>query len=181
MLNFDDDKPNRDDDPYDRFASVTHKTVAKRSRNRRVWPPYLLKQTYSHFSAHWPSQSQLSSGLNDQPITVSVPCNEIRYNVTKYDTDLALPFRGCQSSQKNRKNIVKIPPSTTPTRATSPMSLGPRNVTPRSRDQQTVCSRPPTRQKWRSNTSFAAVACNLGMHHRSAPSTHATGPETQGQ
>ena len=130
MLNFDDDKPNRDDDPYDRFASVTHKTVAKRSRNRRVWPPYLLKQTYSHFSAHWPSQSQLSSGLNDQPITVSVPCNEIRYNVTKYDTDLALPFRGCQSSQKNRKNIVKIPPSTTPTRATSPMSLGPRNVTP---------------------------------------------------
>ena len=95
---------------------------------------------------------------------------EIRYNVTKYDTDLALSFRGCQSSQKNRKNIVKIPPSTAPSRATSPMSLGPRNVTPRSREQQTVCSRPPTRQKWRSNTSFPAVACNLGTRHRSAPS-----------
>ena len=44
MLNFDDNKPNRDDDPYDRFASVTHKTVAKRSRNRRVWPPYNVRR-----------------------------------------------------------------------------------------------------------------------------------------
>ena len=113
---------------------------------------------------------ELAVRPTDVVISVTHSSIEIRYNVTKFITKSAPPFRGCQSSQKNRKNIVKIPPSTAPSRATSPMSLGPRNVTPRSREQQTVCSRPPTRQKWRSNTSFPAVACNLGTRHRSAPS-----------